>query len=239
MPSARRFRLLDCTIDRALCRIERGHAVSHVEPRVMDVLVALAGDAGNAMSRDRIIESAWGHPYVTDDALSRCISLLRHALGDDPRKPRFIETIPKRGYRLLAPVEQSGASPARIAVLPFLNLSGTPAYEHVADGLTELVIANLASLPALRVVSRTSSMLYKGSRVRIPDIARQLDVDRIVEGSVFATRQVVQAVMQLIDAATDTHLLSQSYMREVGDAMLGQNDLATAMARDIGGYIER
>lgn len=224
------FRLLDCSVDRARGRIERPDGVTHVEPRVMDVLLALAAGAGIPVSRDRIIEAAWGHPHVTDEALSRCISLLRQALGDDPRKPRFIETIPKRGYRLLPSPVAGSAAPARVAVLPFLNLSGAPAYQHIADGLTELVITYVACLPAVSVVSRTSSMHYKDSRLRVPEIARELAATRVVEGSVFATAHAVQAVMQLIDPATDTHLLARSYLRDLADPILVQNDLAAAMA---------
>src|SRR5262249_25680014 len=155
---------------------------------------------GEAVSRDRLIEAVWKHPHVSDEALSRCVSILRKALGDDPARPRFLETIPKRGYRLLAPVEigaAQGKAPGAglvLAVLPFLNLSGDPDEEHVADGITELLISNLACLPPLRVISRTSSMHYKRSSSRLTEIARELDVTRVVEGSVLRSDRQVQVV---------------------------------------------
>jgi TolB-like protein len=229
----RNFRLLECTVDRALGRIAHPEGATHVEPRVMDVLLALVRSAGNAASRDDIIQSAWGHPHVTDEALSRCISLLRQALRDDRRKPRYIETIPKRGYRLLAPIESAVAKPLHIAVLPFLNLSSDAGYQYLADGLTELLITHVSCLPALRVVSRTSSMRYQHSRLRLPEIARELNVSRVVEGSVFASTRSVQAVMQLIDPSSDTHVVARSYMRDFADVIQIQNDLASSMAKAV------
>src|SRR5690606_17730701 len=98
-----------------------------------------------------------------------------------------------------------------VAVLPFLNLSGTAAHQHLAEGLTELLIAYAAAMPVLRVVSRTSSMLYRDSSLRLTEIARELQVARVVEGSVLASAATLQAVMQLIDPATDTHVLVRSY----------------------------
>jgi TolB-like protein len=229
----RNFRLLDCTVDQALGTIAHPEGVTHVEPRVMDVLFALASSAGDALSRDDIIQAVWGHPHITDEALSRCISLLRQALRDDRRDPRYIETIPKRGYRLLAPLEDAVAKPTHIAVLPFVNLSADAGYQYLANGLTELLIIYVSRLPALRVVSRTSSMHYQHSRMRLPEIARELNVTRVVEGSILASARSVQAVMQLIDPATDTHVMARSYIRDVADDLEIQNEFACAMARAV------
>jgi len=236
-PTLREFRLGGCTVDGTRGCVERDGGVTHVEPRVMDVLVALVRSGGRTLSRDALIAAAWGHPHVSDEALSRCVSLIRQALGDDRRKPRFIETVPKRGYRLLVPAEATIAPPTHLAVLPFVNLSGNPRHRRLADGITELLITHVATLPSLRVVSRTSSMLYRGSRLRLPDIARELDVTRIVEGSVLASDRNIQAVMQLIDPATDTHLLARSYMRARADALQLQNELAASMASAIASSI--
>ncbi|MEO8753035.1 MAG: winged helix-turn-helix domain-containing protein [Casimicrobiaceae bacterium] len=233
------LRIGACTIDRAGGRILRAEAVTHVEPRVMDVLLALAERRGRTASRNELIEAVWGHPHISDETLSRCVCLLRKALGDARTAPRYVETIAKRGYRLLASVEGLPATarrtaPTHVAILPFVNLSGDPAHEYLADGLTELLITYLASLPSLRVVSRTSSMHYKNTRMRLSDIAQELDVTHVVEGSVLASRRAVQAVVQLIDAATDKHLLARSYERELSDSLQLQNDLASSMASAVG-----
>lgn len=232
-PTPREFRLGGCTVDATRGCVARDGGVTHVEPRVMDVLVALVRGGGRTLSRDALIEAAWGHPHVSDEALSRCVSLIRQALGDDRRKPRFVETIPKRGYRMLVAVETTTLPPTHLAVLPFVDLSCGARQRRLADGITELLITHVASLPALTVVSRTSSTFYRNSRRRLSDIARELDVTRVVEGSVLASDRTVQAVMQLIDPATDTHLLARSYRRERTDTLQLQNELAASMARAI------
>jgi DNA-binding winged helix-turn-helix (wHTH) protein len=99
------FRLAELTVQPNQGRIVSLGGEAHVEPRAMDVLVVLARRAGDTVSRNELIEAVWKHSYVCDEALSRCISLLRHALGDDRSNPRFVETIPKRGYRLMMPVQ--------------------------------------------------------------------------------------------------------------------------------------
>ena len=237
------MRIGECAIDRAGGRILRAGRVTHVEPRVMDVLLALAERAGRTASRDELVEAIWGHPYVSDEALSRCVSVLRRALGDTRATPRYIETITKRGYRLVAPVVDllatapAAAAPTHVAILPFVNLSGDHDYQHLADGLTELLITFVSLLPSLRVVSRTSSMHYKETRLRLSEIARELDVTRIVEGSVLASGRTVQAVMQLIDPSTDTHLLARSYTRDLVDPLQLQNDIAYSMASVVGSSI--
>ena len=147
------FRIGDWMVEPMLSRINGPSGSAHLEPRAMDVLVALAQRAGELVSRDDLIAAVWKHPHVTDEALSRCISILRHVLSDDQDEPRYIETVRKRGYRLIPLVEATRTAKPEasvsIAVLPFLNLSGDPGEEHLADGVTELLITNLASLPGL------------------------------------------------------------------------------------------
>ena len=106
------FRIGDHSVEPSRGRIVSLAGEKHVEPRAMEVLVALACRAGDTVSRDDLIEAVWKHPYVSDEALSRCISMLRHALSDDRSQPRYLETIPKRGYRLIASVETAEAAPA-------------------------------------------------------------------------------------------------------------------------------
>lgn len=238
-PLAGGFSIGDRAVDPGLCRIVSPEGETRIEPRAMDVLVALARRSGEMVSRDELIQAVWKHPHVSDEALSRCISMLRHALGDDRVSPRFLETIPKRGYRLIGRVTPDGTGrtdggPVSLAVLPFLNLSGDPADEHVADGITELLITNLACLPPLRVISRTSSMHYKGTRTRLTEIARELDVTRIMEGSVLRSARQLQVVVQLIDPATDTHLFTRTYTRDIADMLRLQNEMAWAIANEIG-----
>ena len=120
-----------------------------------------------------------------------------------------------------------------IAVLPLDNLSGDPEQEYFADGMTEELIASLVQIGALRVISRTSVMRYKGVRKPLPEIARELDVDAIVEGSVRRAGERVRITAQLIDAAKDRHLWAKSYERDLKDVLALQGEVAQAIAQEI------
>jgi serine/threonine protein kinase/tetratricopeptide (TPR) repeat protein len=120
-----------------------------------------------------------------------------------------------------------------LAVLPLENLSGDPGQEYFADGMTEELIADLAKMSTLKVISRTSVMRYKETRKSVPEIARELDVDAILEGSVLQISGRVRITTQLIDAASDRHLWAESYERDLRDVLALQSDVARAIAREI------
>ncbi|MBI5473605.1 MAG: protein kinase [Ignavibacteriae bacterium] len=120
-----------------------------------------------------------------------------------------------------------------IAVLPLENLSGVQDQQYFADGMTEALITNLAQLNPLQVISRTSVMRYKGTQKSIPEIARELNVDAIVEGSVTRDRDRVRITAQLIEAKTDQHLWAQSYDRDLSDILALQQEVAAAIAREV------
>ena len=112
-----------------------------------------------------------------------------------------------------------------IAVIPLENLSGDPSQEYFADGMTDALITNLAKLRSIRVISRTSVMQYKNARKSLPQIARELDVEAIVEGAVVRSGQNVRITAQLIEAATDRHLWADSYEQDSHDILRLQNQL--------------
>ena len=120
-----------------------------------------------------------------------------------------------------------------LAVLPLANLSGDPAQEYFADGMTEALIGNLARIRALRVVSRTSVMRFKGGTRSLPEIARALSVDAIVEGSVLRTGDRVRISVQLIHVATDAHLWAREYERDLTDILKLQGEVSRAVAEEI------
>jgi len=128
-------------------------------------------------------------------------------------------------------VARHHSAPIRsLAVLPLVNLSGDPSQEYFADGMTDELITELARIPNLRVVSRTSVMAEKGSRLPLPDIARQLDVDAIVEGSIVRSGDRIRITAQLIDARTDRHLWAQSFEGPASDVLSLQDSVAQQIA---------
>jgi TolB-like protein/Flp pilus assembly protein TadD len=127
----------------------------------------------------------------------------------------------------------SGSPIKSLAVLPLENLAGDPKEEYLADGMTEALITDLAKIRALRVISRTSVMQYKGTEEPLPEIARQLGVDAVVEGSVLRVGDRVRITAQLIEAETDQHLWGDSYERDLSDVLGLQNEVALAIAERI------
>jgi len=213
-----------------------------VEPKAMAVLVELARRAPTVCTREQIIHAVWPRGFVSDDVLTRCIGQIRRALGDDPRAPAILETIPKRGYRLLSPgVEHvAAAAPAPAAaspvesliVLPFANMTAA-GEDFIADGLTELLTLRLAALSGIRVISRTTAMHFKASRASIGEIAAKTGADWVIEGSVLQSGDRLQVVAQLIDARTDAHIWAADYVRDLQDLLPLQNEIARRVASAI------
>jgi serine/threonine protein kinase/tetratricopeptide (TPR) repeat protein len=120
-----------------------------------------------------------------------------------------------------------------VAVLPLENLSGDPNQEYFSDGMTDAIITNLARIGALKVISRTSVMQYKGIKKPLPEIAKELNVDAVVEGTVLRAEGRVRITAQLIEAAADRHLWAESYEREMRNILALQNEVAQAIANKI------
>src|SRR5262249_37916588 len=120
-----------------------------------------------------------------------------------------------------------------IAVLPLENLSGDPGQEYFADGMTDSLITDLAQISSLKVISRTSVMRYKGTRKPLPEIAKELNVDGIVEGVVILSGERVRVDAQLIEASTDRHFWARSYEQSLGDLVALQSNVARAIANEI------
>jgi TolB-like protein/Tfp pilus assembly protein PilF len=217
---------------------------TRVEPKTMAVLLELAAAAGGTVDRESLIRAVWPRGFVTDDVLTRCVGQLRKALGDSARTPRFLETVPKTGYRLVAPVrprtqttpEQPPAGEG-VVVLPFQNLSASGQDQYVADGLTELLIARLAQASQLRVISRTTAMSLKDDTRTSPEIAGALGVRWLVEGSVLMAGGQMQIVAQLIDADHDRHVWADTWLRGLADLMPVQNEMARRIAAEICGTL--
>src|SRR2546425_808575 len=206
------------------------------------VLALLVSRAGQVVTRTEICRHVWGGETFVDyeQGLNYCIRQIRTALGERERKV-YVETLPRRGYRFLAPVqelpfEEPGfAGRVTLAVLPLENLSGNQEQEYFADGLTDEIITVLGGLSPQRlgVIARTSAMQYKRTVKRIDQIGRELDVDYIIEGAVRRDGNRVRITAQLIRVGDQTHVWANSYERQLQDVLLLQSELAAAIAAEV------
>jgi len=256
---------------------------------------------GEVVTREELQQRLWPTDTFVDfdHGVNTAINRLREALGDSAENPRFIETVPRRGYRLVAPVEPQisappgsnvvsagtpsfGATPAgaqvvsrvygrrakvlasalvaaiallvvlslssvrerlgwrrsapriqSLAVLPLVNLSSDADQDYFADGMTEALTTDLGKISALRVISRTSVMQYKGTKKPLPEIARELNVDALIEGTVSRSGNHLRITANLLQASPEKHLWAETYESEVGDVLTVQGQVAQAVAREI------
>ena len=276
-----------------------------LQEQPFQILQLLLEHPGDVVTRDELQRRIWPADTFVDfnQGLYNAIKRLREALGDTAETPRFIETLPKRGYRFIGTVNENGdhsgapvgqaavqgpqesssiaesarishkwrrivvsllaataavvvilaVAPGRVAanvrrwfspgpsvpaihslaVLPLQNLSGDPNQEYFADGMTEELITELSRISGLRVISRTSVMRYKKTDKSLPEIARELNVDAIVEGSVLRSEDRVRITAQLIYAPKDTNLWAEAYDRDLRDVLNLQANVASDVAQQI------
>jgi len=234
--------------------LRRGSKV-RLQNQPFQVLMLLLENAGEVVTREELQARVWEHDTFVDfdRGLNKAIHLLRRALRDRVIKPRFIENLPRRGYRFMVPVETVEISAARlpksqtssrrirlesVAVLPLENLSGDPAHEYFSDGTTAELISALARIGSARVISRMSAMAFKGTRKTVRAIARQLRVDAIVEGTVTRSDQKVRITAQLIHARSERLLWSGTFERDLCDILSLQAELAHVIAQQIHRVLE-
>jgi TolB-like protein/Tfp pilus assembly protein PilF len=223
-------------VDLRAGELRKGNIKVKLQKQPFQILEILLEHVGEVVSREELRERIWpADTFVDfDQGLSNAIKRLREALSDSAEKPRFIETIPRRGYRFIGSVGKSPAGAIEsIAVLPLENLSRDPEQEYFADGLTEALITNLAKISALHVVSRTSAMQYKGVHKSLREIGRDLGVTGIVEGTVLRSGSQVRISVQLIDASSDSHLWAENYDRDLRDILALQSEVAHAIAKEV------
>jgi TolB-like protein/DNA-binding winged helix-turn-helix (wHTH) protein/Flp pilus assembly protein TadD len=271
-----------------------------VAPKGFDVLAYLVEHADRVVTQDEILEALWPETYVNPEVLRKYILEIRKVLGDRPDNPEFIETVPKRGYRFIAPViDESEAGPSglpaspaaeehaieqkiahetasskhentsskrrawmlaivavlalvaaagingyfrlsrngpkavslnntSIAVLPFVDMSTTKDQEYFSDGFAEQLINDLAKVPGLKVVGRSSSFQFRGKDVDLRDVGRKLGVANVLEGSVRREGNHVRVTAELIKANDGFQLWSQTYDREINDIFAVQDEIALA-----------
>jgi TolB-like protein/Tfp pilus assembly protein PilF len=242
-PSAYRFGVFQ--FHAATLALAKNGTSIRLQPQPAKLLNLLLANAGNLITRDLIRELLWKDGTIVDfeTGVNRCIRQLRTALRDDAVTPRYIKPLPRIGYSFIAPVaggiaapvarpESANATPTQsIAVLPFANLTGDPRDEYFGDGLAEEITNVLAQMVGLRVLARTSAFAFKGKNDDIRGIAAALDVDNVLEGSVRRNGGQIRVTVQLIEAATGTHLSSKRYDGQMTDIFALQDEIAADVAR--------
>lgn len=209
------------------------------------VLALLLEQPGEVVTREQLQHHLWPADVFVDfeNNLNTAVARLREALGDSADKPRFIETLPKHGYRFIAPVSvrplpnhETTAPPTRLVVLPFLNLGGDPAQDYFSDALTDEIITELAGLApeALSVIARTTAFRYKGSHKDIARIGHELGVEYVVEGGVRRVADRMTLNVLLVRASHQTHVFARRYQAELRDIFAIEN----CVARDIAAHVD-
>ena len=200
-----------------------------------EILIALLERPGELVTREELERRLWpdGVFVEFENSLNSAVNRLRSVLREGAGKPKYVETVPRLGYRFIAPVHQIRTNRPRLAVLPFDNLSQEPEHDFFPDAVTDALITELGNVSALRVISRQSVLHLKGSRRTAPEIARELKVDAIVEGSVLRAADRIRTTAQLIQAEPEQHLWARAYECEMGDLLTTQGHIARAIAEAI------
>ena len=220
---------------------------------MFDLLVYLVENRDRVVSKDDLFASVWGGRIVSNSTLTSRVNAARTAVGDSGQNQKLIRTIARKGLRFVGEVRMQPngavaapdhihepASPAlplpdrpAIAVLPFVNMSDDPEQEYFSDGISEDIITALSKLRWFFVIARNSSFIYKGKPVHMKQVAEELGVGYVVEGSVRKAGDRVRITAQLIDAATGSHIWSERYDRGLADVFAVQDEITEAIVAAI------
>lgn len=226
-----RFGIFEVDIERQELR-RKGVPVK-LQQQPFEILRLLVIHRGNFVSRQEIQRTLWPDGYFVDfeSSINTAIMKLRHALRENATSPAYIETVPRKGYRLIAPLVEEGASEQvqAIAVLPLRDLSSDPDTGYFADGLADMLVTEMAQQSGLRVVSHRTTLRYKDSELDLRQIAEELKVQAIVEGSILRSRDRIRISVRLLDAQSDRHLWAQTYDRDLSDILFVQQELVRAI----------
>lgn len=266
------LRVGDWCVNQEAGEISRNGETIRVETRTMGVLVCLAEHAGEVVSSDDLLNQVWSGANVGQDSVYQAVASLRRMLGDDPKQPVYIATVPRLGYRMVAPVgpwvEKSMALPRdrgsvtalwggiavlvviaggflfrpqpakSIAVLPFLDLTDAMNHEAFADGMTEELIDKLSKIPGLRVPSATASFYFKNNKKTIAEIAKELGVAYVLDGSIRRSPTSIRVAARLVRAENGYVMWSESYDRPVDDSFRLQDEIAGEVTKALRRSIE-
>ena len=261
-----KYSLADLTIDTGRQLVSRAAGPIPLPKLSYDLLLALARAAPNLVSLDELMQQVWPGVIVSPETVSQRVKLLRDALEDDPRVPRYVAGLRGRGYHMVAAVEQipetpaasapapistmpegvppaaneSGVGPERvtICVLPFANMNGDPEQTYFSDGITEDVITELSRWRLLAVRSRSASFRYRGTAVDMQQVARELSVRFVVEGSVRRIGARIRITAQLIDCQTGSQIWAEKFDRDSAQLFAVQDQVVQTIVSTLVGRVQ-
>jgi TolB-like protein/DNA-binding winged helix-turn-helix (wHTH) protein/Flp pilus assembly protein TadD len=279
VPSPRLVRFETFEVDLRAGELRKAGVRVKLAGQSFQVLAILLESPGEVVTREELQKRLWPDTFVdVDHNLNTAINKIREVLGDSAESPRFVETLPRRGYRFIGPLTplpaerqpatqsshvrrymtvgaallfllalsgaaflewrlaRRGADPSTIrslAVLPLANLSADPSEQYLVDGLTEELTSEISQLHSLRVISRTSTMQYRDTQKKAPQIAKELQADVLIEGSILKVNDRVRITAKLIDGPSDTHLWSKRYERDLRNIIALQHEIASDIAREV------
>lgn len=231
----------DCRLDPREKLLVRGDKRTLLTPKIFEMLILFLEKKGKLITKDELMERVWADSFVEESNLTFTIRQLRKALGDDAHVPKFIETVPRRGYRFITRVKGTVRAVSEpialsdteslnsIAVLPFVNMSADAENEYFCDGLAEELLNELAKIDKLKVAARTSSFSFKNKNINISKIGKALNVKTVLEGSVRRSHNQLRITTQLINVSDGFNLWSERYDREMQDIFDVQDQITFAI----------
>lgn len=227
-----RFRFGPYEVDARAGEVRKHGLRIPLHEKSLEVLVALLERPRELVTREELRHRLWpgGVSVDFENNLNSAVNRLRKALCDRARRPRYIETLHRRGYRFIAPVEHVRGPTLTLAVLPFGNLSRDPEQEFFGDAVADVLTTELGGVSALRVISRQSVLHLKGTEKTVPQIAQELNADAIVEGSVLRSGNRIRITAQLVQASPEQHLWAKTYDCDLADVLTVQGQVAHAIA---------
>lgn len=238
------YKFDDVVIDCRDFRVLKKDETRRITPRAFEVLVFLLAHTGRAISKQELFDEIWKESFVTDNALSRMIKEIRQVIGDDADAPRYIETLPKRGYRFIAPVEriesttegrgsgtESGIS--SIAVLAFINQSDYADNDYLSEGIGESIINNLTRLPNLRVTPRSMVAYFQKRDVNPIEAGRRLNVQMVLSGRVLQRADSLIVNAELVDVANEAQIWGEQYRYKITDIFDLQEEISRTISAQL------
>jgi adenylate cyclase len=239
----------ECAIDPARRELIRAGETIHIEPQVFDLLLYLIENRERVVSKDELLSAVWQGRIVSESTMGSRINAARSAIGDDGQRQCLIRTVARKGVRFVGEVANETAPPTTevavpapaaiesranegrpaIAVLPFVNISGDPEQEYFADGLSEDIITDLSRVSSLFVVARHTVFSFKGRAVQVQDVARELGVCYVLEGSVRKADGRVRITAQLVDGRSGGHIWAERYESGREDIFRLQDEISQSI----------